>query len=90
MLTGVDGDVADGVPAPLEVAVVEPNGEVVVHLMLQGGRSGAPGVTVRPGEGLEVSDCPVDCVPTAPMRVRLISYTADGWRVVDEREEARS
>ncbi|CAN5126585.1 hypothetical protein BH24ACT1_BH24ACT1_11470 [soil metagenome] len=86
---GVDRD-TDGVYAPVEVGVVEPSGEIVVHMVLRGGRSGPPGVTIRPGEGLEVSDCPVDCVPTGPMRVRLISYTTDGWRVADERQEARS
>jgi hypothetical protein len=87
-LKRADMDATDQVPAPVEVAVVEPTGEIVVHLVLQGGRgSGSPGVTVRPGEGLEVRDCSVDCVPTAPMRVRLIAYTADGWRVVDQRFE---
>ena len=86
----VDLDAADHVPPPVEVAVLEPGGRIVVHLMLHGGRSGPPGVTVRPGEGLEVRDCPVDCVPTAPMRLRLISYTADGWRIVDERPAERS
>ncbi len=87
-LKRADPEATDQVPAPVEVAVVEPTGEIVVHLVLQGGRgSGSPGVTVRPGEGLEVRDCSVDCVPTAPMRVRLIAYTADGWRVVDQRFE---
>jgi hypothetical protein len=89
-LNGVDLDAADQVPPPVEVAIMEPSGEIVVHLMLHGGRSGPPGVIVRPGEGLEVRDCPVDCVPTAPMRLRLISYTTDGWRIVDERAEPRS
>lgn len=84
-LTGVDLDATDAVPPPVEVAVVEPSGEILVHMMLRGGRNGAPGVTVRPGEGLEVRDCPVDCVPTSSMRLRLISHTTDGWRVVDER-----
>ena len=87
-LKRADPDATDQVPAPVEVAVVEPTGEIVVHLVLQGGRgSGSPGVTVRPGEGLEVRDCGVDCVPTAPMSVRLISYTPDGWRVVNQRFE---
>lgn len=86
---GVDRD-TDGVYAPVEVGVIESSGEIVVHMVLRGGRSGPPGVTIRPGEGIEVSDCPVDCVPTGPMRVRLISYTTDGWRVVDERQESRS
>lgn len=87
-LKRADMDATDQVPAPVEVAVVEPTGEIVVHLVLQGGRgSGSPGVTVRPGEGLEVRDCSVDCVPTAPMRVRVIAYTPDGWRVVDQRFE---
>jgi hypothetical protein len=89
-LNGVDQDTTDGVPTPVEVGVVEPSGEIVVHMMLRGGRNGSPKVTIRPGEGLEVRDCPVDCVPTAPMRVRLISSTTDGWRVVDEHQEARS
>lgn len=89
-LDRADMDATDQVPSPVEVAVVEPTGEIVVHLVLQGGRgSASPGVTVRPVEGLEVRDCSVDCVPTAPMRVRLISYTNDGWRVVDQRFERR-
>jgi hypothetical protein len=86
---GVERD-ADGVLPPVEVGVVEPSGEIVVHMLLRGGRSGSPRVTLRPGEGLEVSDCPVDCVPTAPLRVRLISFTPDGWSAMDVRREARS
>lgn len=86
-LTGVDLDATDDVPAPVEVAVVEPSGEILVHMMLRGGRNGAPGVTVRTGEGLEIRDCQVDCVPTSSMTLRLISHTTDGWRVVDERPE---
>jgi hypothetical protein len=74
----------------VEVAVAEPSGEVVVHMVLRGGRSGPPEVAVRPSEGLEVKDCPFDCVPTAPMRQRTISYTSDGWRIVDERAQERS
>lgn len=73
----------------MELAVVEPSGEIVVHMVLRGGRSGPPEVAVRPVEGLEVKDCPFDCVPTAPMRQRMISYTPDGWRIVDEGPEER-
>ena len=90
MLHGVDLDAADQVPAPVEVAVVEPSGEIVVHMVLRGGRSGPPEATVRPGEGLEVKDCPFDCVPTSARRQRTVSYTRQGWRVVDERPEERS
>ena len=89
MLKGVDLDAADEVPAPVEVAVLEPSGEIVVHMVLRGGRSGPPEVAVRPGEGVEVTDCPFDCVPTAPRRQRMISYTADGWHIVDEGPEER-
>ena len=89
MLRGVDLHAADEVPAPVEVAVVELSGEIVVHMVLRGGRSGPPEVTVRPSAGLEVEDCPFDCVPTAPIRQRMISYTGDGWRIVDEWPEER-
>lgn len=89
MLTGVDLDAADQVPAPVEVAVVESTGEIVVHMVLRGGRSGAPSVTVRPGEGLEVKDCPFDCVPTSERRQRTVSYTPEGWRIIDTRPEER-
>lgn len=52
--------------------------EIVVHMVLRDGRSGPPVAAVRPGEGLEVKDCPFDCVPKSERRQRMVSYTPEG------------
>jgi hypothetical protein len=83
-MRAVDPDPADGVDPPLQADVVEPNGKIVVHLNLWAGRSGTADVRPVANQGLEVLDCPGDCVPTAPLRRRLIAWRDGAWRVVSE------
>jgi hypothetical protein len=83
-LHSADDDISDGFGPATQVDVVEPSGAVVVHLVLSVGRSGRPDATALPERGLEVLDCPMNCVPTGPLRVRVIDYRDGAWRVVQE------
>lgn len=85
ILREIDTDIRDGLPAPpIHVDVVEPDGRMVVHVTTSAGRIGPAEASATPGKGLEVWDCPYDCVPTAPYRYRRISYADDRWQVVEE------
>jgi hypothetical protein len=86
-LRSADQDTSDGISPFPQVDVVEPTGKIVVHVVMRGGRSGMPDAKAVPGRGLEIRDCPVDCLPTAPLRVRMISYRAGAWQVIDEHPE---
>ncbi len=86
-LREVDADTTDGIDPPLQADVIEPSGQIVVHLFLDAGRSGKADAAAIAGQGLEVRDCEVDCVPTGPIRVRLIGYRDGAWRIVAERLE---
>ena len=84
-LRGIDEDPNDGLPEPpLQADLIEPSGVIVVHVVLIVGRSGHPDARALPGQGLEVVDCTINCVPTGPVRVRLIAYRDGAWRVVHE------
>lgn len=84
-LRAIDQDPNDGLgEPPLQVDLVEPAGAIVVHAVLIVGRQGHPDARALPGEGLEVVDCTLNCVPTGPVRVRLIAYRDGAWRVVRE------
>lgn len=69
---------------PLQADLVEPNGKIVVHVVLIVGREGHPDARALPGQGLEVVDCTINCVPTGPVHVRLIAYRNGAWQVVRE------
>jgi hypothetical protein len=84
VLREVDKDPTDGASSPLFVDVVEPSGAIVVHVVARAGRSGKPEARAVPGRGIEVWDCPVDCVPTAPLRYRRIAYQEGRWQVVEQ------
>lgn len=84
-LRGIDEDPNDGLPEPpLQADLIEPSGLIVVHVVLTVGRSGHPDARALPGEGLEVVDCTINCVPTGPVHVRLIAYRDGAWQVVRE------
>jgi hypothetical protein len=77
LLREVDADANDGVPPPLVVDVVEPDGKIAVHLFTSAGRTGPAEARASRGRGLEVWDCDYDCGPTNPsFRYRRIAYSS--------------
>lgn len=81
-----DNDQGDATSPPVVADVVEPSGGIVVHVVA-GYPKGSPAVRATAGRGLEVWDCEVDCVPTAPYRYRRIAYAGGKWAVVEQRTD---
>jgi hypothetical protein len=84
----LDKDDSDGVTPSVVADVVEPTGVVVVHVVATYSR-GRPTVRPTPGRGLEVWDCEVDCVSTAPYRYRRIAFAEGRWSVVEQRTDQK-
>jgi hypothetical protein len=55
-----------------------------VRVVVHPSTVGVPDAVLVPGRGLEVRDCPMNCVPTSRLRVRLIAHRAGAWQVIEE------